>query len=256
MKRSFIWFYFAVVVFAGVQKARAYNFTRDFQNGFYWGGFPIGMAKFATNSSDGQLLASLVSQAEAAWENSVGRNLWDFSSGFSTGSPSGNHIRWSENFADETGYDQNGTLAITVRKSSGTHYVHSEIILNASFPGMKTNQNQILYRTILHEMGHVIGLDHSSSHWVVMAPSLSSATSLQNDDVLGMNSIVDETLYRQATGFVSPLSQSEESNGSKILACGTVTLGNGDGPSNGTKSFIFSILIGLMIIKFFSRRSF
>tara|TARA_R110002072_G_scaffold1989_5_gene16645 strand:- start:101044 stop:101826 length:783 start_codon:yes stop_codon:yes gene_type:complete len=223
---------------------QAYRFTSDFLNGFYWQSFPVQMQIFVNENSQGSLLSSLVNQAVNAWESEVGREIYSVPASYNVGSSFGNNIRWSKNFAAETGFDPSSTLAVTTRRTSGTYIGQVEVVLNAEFPGMLTNSGQILYRTILHELGHVIGLDHSEVSQVVMASSLTSATSLQGDDSLGVNAVVDEALYRQSIGFTSELSSSDEKN--SPAACGSVDLGGGDG--GGLPNILLSLFLGFILI--------
>lgn len=239
----------ALITFS--REATAYQFTSDFNRGFYWGTFPFGLSSFVVAPSDGPLLASLVDQAEDAWENSVGSNIWNHS-GFSVSTGfSGNNVRWSNNFSADTGYDPGGTLAVTVRYATGTHIIKTEIILNGENNQLRANLGGILYRTILHEMGHTIGLDHSTED-AVMAAYLTGHNMLQFDDVQGGNAVISEALFRQATGFVSQFSTQpeEEVSGS----CGSVALigDNNDGGGNG---FAGSLVIGLALVMFFSRKT-
>lgn len=227
--------------------AHAYKFTVDFTNGFYWPSFPIGINKLVTNPADGSELARLVGQSENAWEDAVNRELWSFNPGWIvTTAFSGNYIRWSESFGAETGYDPNQTLAITIRYTNGPFMTRTEIILNGQNSALRNNQNGLLYKTILHEMGHTIGLDHSFEP-AIMGAFASSVNSLQFDDVEGANAVVDETLYRQQIGYISPLSASGSST-EEYGTCGSVNLlsaDNGQGPPGG--GFVISLLFGLLL---------
>ena len=48
-------------------------------------------------------------------------------------------------------------------------------------------------RTILHELGHVIGLDHEESKVAIMQPEISDIFSLQPDDIIGANKLYTGT---------------------------------------------------------------
>ena len=83
------------------------------------------------------------------------------------GGASGNSIRRSDNFGAETGYDPNSTLAITIRHTQGPYLGKTEIILNGSMQFLRVNTSNILYKTLVHEFVHVLGLDHSSEAAII-----------------------------------------------------------------------------------------
>ncbi|MDO9182175.1 MAG: matrixin family metalloprotease [Bacteriovorax sp.] len=227
-------------------KVHAYTLTQDFIKGYYWQSFPIQMNKFVTNPSDGAPLEELTNQAVEDWEGASGKNLWNFTAVQTSSANSGNYIRWSDNFGAETGYDPTKTLAITIRYNQGTYFQQTVIILNGSLSYLRQNWGNSLKTTILHEIGHTLGLDHSTAN-AIMAASLSSLSTLQPDDIQGVNAVVDETLRRQATGYVSPYSTTTSEKSGLLPACGTVEdIGNGKGPKNGPGNFIGSLLIGFL----------
>lgn len=231
--------------------AFAYRFTSDFSAGIYWGGLPISATNFASNQSEAQVLATLVSQAMNAWEDNIGREVWNLNPNVQSGSPFGNSIRWSNNFGAETGFNASTTLAVTVRYRTGTFFSRFEIILNGENTALRNNNANILYQTILHELGHVIGLDHSEFTSAVMYASLQGNSRLSNDDVSGAVAAINETLRRQEVGFVSELAREEGSSGANALACGSVAFISSDGnpPANGGGggSPLFALFLGLLL---------
>jgi hypothetical protein len=233
--------------------AFSYNFTTDFNQGIYWKTFPIVMKKFVVQASDGALLTQIVAESEAEWENVVKNklgkkiDLWNFTSPAQTGGFSGNYIRWSENFAAETGYSATTTLAVTIRYNAGSFLERVEIILNGNRSDLKQNWNQTLKKTILHEFGHSIGLDHTDAN-AVMAAYLGPYASLQSDDIEGGAKVVAETLYRQETGYTANIGSNEKYENNLLGACGTVDIVKNQGPGGG--GFLSSILLGFALIIF------
>lgn len=235
-------------------ESQAYSFTADFAKGFYWQSFPIKMSKFITDTNDGAMLEQLTNQAVLDWEGVVGKNLWEVSAVQTSSSFPGNYIRWSDNFGAETGYDPAKTLAITIRYNQGTFFQQTVIILNGNLSYLRQNWANSLKTTILHEIGHTLGLDHSGPN-AIMAASLTSLTTLQLDDIEGVNALVDETIKRQSTGYTSPYSVTTNEKSSLVPACGTIEdLGNGQGPKNGSGNFIGSLLLGILGVGFAHKR--
>ena len=234
---------------------QAFALTQDFQKGYYWQSFPIQMNKFVTDPNDGPLLEKLTNEAVSDWENASGKNLWNFTAVQTSTTYSGNYIRWSDNFGAETGYDPTKTLAITIRYNQGTYFQQTVIILNGSIGYLRQNWGNALKTTILHEVGHTLGIDHTTAN-AIMAASLSSLTTLQPDDIQAVNAVVDETIRRQSTGYISPYSTTTSGNKGMLAACGTVDDigGDGNGPSNGTTSFIGSLFFGFLGIAMINKK--
>lgn len=252
MAKKILLFFCCVFALVKPSIGFAWAFTEDFTQGFYWGSLPIKFGKFVSDPNDGPLLAQLTEEAQQEWENAVGREIWSTNGSYVVGKASGNHIRWSKNFAAETGYDPNTTLAVTVRHSSGTYFAKVEIILNGENDALRANSQGMLRKTILHELGHTIGLDHSQQ-LSIMGASLSGVSSLTFDDSEGANAAIDEHLYRQSVGYVSPLASQSSNN--TFAACGSVVLkvASDDSDNDDHGSFILSLFAGLIFAVFTKR---
>ncbi len=100
----------------------------------------------------------------------------------------------------------NNVLAVTVRRFDpqilGPPYIReADIIINAEeefdiFDGplVQFGQNFAgldFRRIALHELGHVIGLNHEETNNAIMAPNISNLFSLQADDINGVNTLHD-----------------------------------------------------------------
>jgi len=251
-------FALALGIFLGSSQSFAYDFTDDFENGIYWQSFPIAISKFVDSHSEGTVLANLLDQATNEWEDVSGMDIWSVVDGYQvSNSYSGNHIRWSNNFGEETGYSPTTTLAVTVRHRVGTYFTQIEIILNGENSKLRANQDDILYQTILHEVGHTIGIDHSEYNSAVMYASLQGISSLSFDDQEAVIAIIDETNGRQESGFVSSLASESSSNGANALACGSVSLISGEGPGggNGPGSGAATVILGFILVVLFQKLS-
>lgn len=240
---------FAIVSALSITSAYGYRFTQDFDintGGFYWRSFPVAMTVIDSDANRLNLLKRLADEAVVTWENVVitTANLWTMSAQ-QAGSLRGNTIRWSNNFSAETGLDSSSILAVTIRYTGGPYISKTEIIINGNNPINNSETN--LRTVILHEMGHTLGLDHSEFSNAVMAPNLIFGfNGLHSDDRAGIAAVASETLRRQATSYISPLSAQETTESESPLSCGTVDLGQGgggSGPGNG----LFSLALGLML---------
>jgi len=137
-------------------------------------------------------------------------------------------------------------LAVTIRYSSGTYFSQVVVVLNGENNALRSNSQGMLKKTILHELGHTIGLDHSQQY-SIMGASLSGVSTLTWDDSQGANAAINEHLYRQQIGYSAPLS---ESSNETIAACGSVALNQHDDDDFGGRyAFVFSLLIGMVLMR-------
>ncbi len=232
-----------LIVFSLSLPAWGYNLTQDFVNGFYWASLPIKIVISEKDPTRKQLLTELADGAIKEWQQETGLSLWTLNSGASS-----NVIRWSTDFARETDMDPTSVLAVAIRYTNGPYFAKSEIIINGGHDSFNTPFATInkmnLGTTLVHELGHTMGLDHSENMMAVMAPTLQYPyNGLQSDDIYGMGDAYSQTEERQRTRYVSPLAYSEETESSQPLSCGTVGV---QGATAGGHSFL-SLGLGMLI---------
>ena len=75
-------------------KVFAYNFTQDFNDGFYWQSLVIPMTVVEADVNGGQYLKAIVDDAVDAWESSLGQQLWNISPIVQASDVGGNLIKW------------------------------------------------------------------------------------------------------------------------------------------------------------------
>lgn len=219
--------------------AWGFSLTSDFINGFYWSELPITMTVVESDSTIKANLESITKRAINEWQNKTNLSIWKFQSSASS-VVSSNIIRWSKNFAAETGMDANSVLAVAIRYTNGPYFAKTEIVINGNHT--ITRDLNHLYTTLVHELGHTMGLDHSDVYDAVMAPTLQNPyRGLQNDDANGMESAIATIENRQVTGYVSPLAyENDKSASAASVGCGTVQMGSGG-------SNIVSLSLGLLL---------
>lgn len=239
----------SLIAFFFCSKAWSYKLTTDFMNGFYWVSLPISITVIDSDASRKSTLTILAKDAVGEWESRTGLSLWDFDEN----GQSSNFLRWSNNFAAETGMDPTTVLAVAIRYTSGPYFAKTEIVVNGAHPLNKDVSH--LLTTITHELGHTMGLDHSDNGFAVMAPTLQDPyRGLHTDDVQGMNYAYRETENRQVTRYVSPLAY-EKTQSSNGLSCGTVSTVTAQA-NQGMLSLAIGMLIGFVrkIISWFKSK--
>ncbi len=225
--------------------AWGYNLTQDFTNGFYWASLPVKFTILEKDPTRKALLDRLAAAAVEEWERETELSLWDLAS-----SGTNNVIRWSSNFAAETKMDPQSVLAVAIRYTNGPYFAKSEIVINGGHSAFNSPYSAInninLATTLVHELGHTLGLDHSENMLAVMAPTLQYPyNGLQEDDLDGMKDVHAQTENRQLTRFISPLAYSAGSEGKSPLSCGT-TASATTGGGGGLASLGLGMLIGFV----------
>ena len=246
------------MAFLIMSSAYGFNFTEDIMQGFYWEKFPLKIRLIVRPNDDKDLLVRMITESENVWEDALGINLWDIEVTENTTDLSGNYIINSDEFYADTGYDSYGTLAVTIRYNQGTFLSRVQIIINNEIDFLRQNFTGSLYKTIVHEFGHIIGLDHSEEE-AIMAPYIGSVADLQDDDVEGGLAVVAKMEGLQATAHLSSGSQGNStlSSGEDMnfgmdgmpITCGSIELLQGDDDDqSGPKSLVICLVFMMMMM--------
>lgn len=237
--------------------------------GFYWQAFPVKMQQVGTDPTG--KLSTLSDLAMRTWElNSVvGHNIWDLETVTQI-----NTVRWSSDPSDFAGLSMADTLAIAVRFNQVPNVVKAEIILNSTHTAFSTigqsaaTRNLNIYKVLVHELGHTLGLDHNSVEPSIMAPFLNYYNYgcsllvsdlgcledyITDDDRAGSLAAYNEHVHRQVTGFTFALdSGSKESSAQSSVggACGSIAIEGSDDDQGGSgpMNFAVSLLFGLLLM--------
>jgi hypothetical protein len=233
--------FFTLIAF----RAKSYEVTIDFKEGMYWTILPIKMYRYVLDSSMAEDLKNATEVSEDDWESNVGQDLWEFVGdvGVRSGGMLVNNIRWSDNFGNETGYDPSTTLAITIRFNNGSIFTKTEVILNGNHNNLRNNIGGMLLNTVMHELGHTIGLDHTNQY-AIMAPYSNDLRALQYDDIEGGKYVYKVNASRQSSGYSEYLSNKKRGGIDQIGACGSIDITSGGDESN--VSFMSSLFLGLL----------
>jgi hypothetical protein len=86
------------------------------------------------------------------------------------------------------------TLAVTYYSYSGSTMIEADILFNRaqsfdSYRGSLRSGSYDIQRVALHELGHALGLAHSSAASAIMNPYISNLYALQSDDIAGAQAL-------------------------------------------------------------------
>lgn len=239
-----------ILIFTASIEVFAYEQTEDFKSGFYWEKFPLKVHVLDPDNAESSRLNGLLERSFNEWEKQVDQDIWELSEN----ALMVNTVRWSSDIEGETGYTAEETLGVAIRHQVGKYYQTFEIILNRNNEDLFNNVDNLLYNTIIHELGHTIGLGHTQKQGImneivpndIMLQQFQESdiiplegegiSRLSADDIDGMKEIVEITLHRQEFGLTSiPVNNCAASSTSA-------------GSSAGQLSYLLSLIIGALMI--------
>lgn len=248
----------------------AIPFTKDFAvDGYYWEKFPIEMS-VDEGGKNGERLLSIVQYAVDSWHEALAKVGLGGIEIFRIVPDSPNRIYFAdigvESRKNNVAADEN-LAGLTIRKvMGGAHYSTVQIVLNKYKYKLNNTDisretynemiSSVLTTVVLHELGHVICLDHtkegSHNHYSgegvsIMSEFLSAGMGrVESIDAMAAADVIDETMARQESGYSRALASEAKSS------CGTVDFSgeNGSGPGN----FLFSFLLGVGTLFLLRRR--
>jgi len=243
----------------------AYTLNTVAESGARWRSFPVSMKLNPTNSglTDAEV-QRVISSAMGKWNTGTAIDMLDVSSvDHSVTSATGmnmdgvNSITFSKSFReDSNGFDPDVTVAVGGQYGDGDTMVDAFIIFNAESVVWSTDKVNNANRSIsygddletiaLHELGHVLGLGHTTVSGAVMNATRTSKTvrELSQDDIEGGQYL--------ANSGASGSGNSSSSNASKTAGCGSISNNTGNSGSNiGGMGLMMLLPLSILI---FARR--
>jgi hypothetical protein len=204
VKRSFV----IVAVLGAAAHAWGYSYlTNSLGLPLKWYAASIGIQIKADNStvlSDGNTPATSIQaamkDATRGWNHVLG--LVQFTPQIAAVGPGADHDNINQIFFSSAPYSygwEANTLAVTTSWYSSDQRKEADIIFNTAFAWdsyrgpLRTNGTYDIQRIALHELGHVLGLDHPDEHGQTVSAIMNSVSgdtdSLQADDIAGAQNL-------------------------------------------------------------------
>lgn len=192
----------------------------------------------AANNSDGLSFNDSAKAAAEDWNQNLGATQFQVTTAAAGTAAQNNGVNELAFSADVFGKPfETNVLAITTSFSSGNERKSSDILFNSaiswnSYRG-NTRSSIDLRRVALHELGHILGLDHpdqaGQSVSAIMRSTIGNLDSLTSDDISGAQSLYGPPGVPANNNFANPVTV--DLNSGKTTATGfntNATLENGE----------------------------
>lgn len=251
----------ATVGFFSGQAAKGYDLITD-DSGIYvvtWGpgtvSMNLKMPAPATPLTDGSNYNTSVQAAMQAWNGLLGS--LQFASQIQTAGKATNGNSINEIVMDSTvggtAFGTN-TLAVTLSYSQGDVRVESDIIFNNaytwdSYRGARNRRTAIdIQRVAIHELGHVLGLDHPDEASppqtvnAIMNSKVSNVDTMQADDIAGAQSLYGVPGFRPANdNFASATPITFSGTTTQVTGTNVASTKEPGEPNHATNSNVHSV---------------
>ena len=245
----------------------AYTLNGVAETGARWKSFPINMKLNPTNAgiSDAEV-QRVITSAMNKWNTGTGKDILDISAvDYSVTAATGmdkdgvNSITFSANFReDSNGFDPDVTVAVGGQYGDGDTMTDAFIVFNSESVAWATDKetspNRLIYHddleTIaLHELGHVIGLGHTTVAGAAMNPSRTTKTlrTLSTDDTDGASYLIGSGATGAGNGG------SESASASKTAGCGSIS--NSSTNNSNIGGLTAMMLLPLAVLVFARRKA-
>lgn len=268
---------FTLATLAMSQTLFGYTLNSVAQNGARWRNFPV---SFHLNTTDSGLADSAViatiNEDMKQWNDAVGFNVLEVGTVDHAVAAAGamdvdgiNAITFSTNFrTDSKGFDPQSAVAIAGQYGDGYSMTDAFVIFNAEYVAWDTETAQSssprsyrddLPTIALHELGHTLGLGHTTVPGAVMLATRQTklVRTLAQDDIDGAKFVTGDSSGSSQYGAGSAASAAGGCG--SIAYAGTGGNGNGgNGTAGGNMAIMALPMLALLLIRkralSFSRR--